>query len=421
MLVAKSTYYESDPALPQTELGMRYLFEDEIIEKTSTAYTAALKHAHATRAHPRCMCVHDGVPMYVARSARGKYFIKRMPNTGHQHHIECDSYEMPAGLSGRAEMKSAFTEDADTGAMRLALSFPLSKRRPRAPAVTPNTANTHTSSPSAAAPKQLSLLALLHCLYEDAGLNKWSPVMNGKRRWYIVQKYLRLALDNKWAGTRPLEDVVYIPEPFNLEHKAAIEAKRAGFFASFESHDQSQPQGIVIGEVKTLQASKYDFKLTLKHMAESPLYLDEALYETAVRQYPAEIALLDCDDTRDHVFAICTFILTAKGNPKLTQVALMAVTEHWLPFEDRLERDLVYALVYKQRRFAKSLRYSATKQTVLASCVLSDASDPETALFLLAKDAPANMRAKVQAVAATCTIQHRVIDQATHPHLIDLF
>ena len=65
--------------------------------------------------------------MYIARSG-DHYIIKRMPNSGSQHHVECDSYEPPAELSGLGEVSgSAIQEDIESGLTALKLDFSLSK------------------------------------------------------------------------------------------------------------------------------------------------------------------------------------------------------------------------------------------------------------------------------------------------------
>ncbi len=44
-----------------------------------------------TPERPRCMCQRGGIEMYVAKHRL--YVVKRMPDTGHQHHATCVSYE----------------------------------------------------------------------------------------------------------------------------------------------------------------------------------------------------------------------------------------------------------------------------------------------------------------------------------------
>ena len=46
-----------------------------------------LARVYGSPERPRCMCVPGGVEMYIAKHA--EYVVKRMPDTGNQHHPTC--------------------------------------------------------------------------------------------------------------------------------------------------------------------------------------------------------------------------------------------------------------------------------------------------------------------------------------------
>jgi hypothetical protein len=94
----------------------------------SRGFAEAIADAHAPPA-PRCMCLVEGVEMYVARlGVRWGYIVKRMPDTGSHHAPDCPSYEPPAEFSGLGQvLGSAITEDPATGETTLKLDFPLAK------------------------------------------------------------------------------------------------------------------------------------------------------------------------------------------------------------------------------------------------------------------------------------------------------
>ena len=97
----------------------------------------ALAAIYESDARPLCMCVPKGVEMYISRFS--KFVVKRMPDSGHLHAAECDSFEVAelhvapdyqgrgvgADLllrltSGRPERTALLsTRDADTPARRL--------------------------------------------------------------------------------------------------------------------------------------------------------------------------------------------------------------------------------------------------------------------------------------------------------------
>ena len=69
----------------------------------SHGFAEAIAETHATHQRPRCMCLVEGVEMYVARLGDG-YIVKRMPDTGSHHAPDCPSYEPPADSSGLGQV-----------------------------------------------------------------------------------------------------------------------------------------------------------------------------------------------------------------------------------------------------------------------------------------------------------------------------
>ena len=67
---------------------------------------------------------------------------------------------------------------------------------------------------------------VLHYLWDEAGLNRWTPAMAGKRSWFVVRKYLLQAAENKAAKGSPLGDSLFIPETFQVEHRDEILARQ---------------------------------------------------------------------------------------------------------------------------------------------------------------------------------------------------
>ena len=83
-----------------------YLVGGRRLEVGSTEFAEAIAAAHATHQRPRCLCLVEGVEMYVARLAGTDegFIVKRMPDTGCHHAPDCPSYEPPADLSGLGQV-----------------------------------------------------------------------------------------------------------------------------------------------------------------------------------------------------------------------------------------------------------------------------------------------------------------------------
>ena len=173
-----------------------------------------------------CSCVADGLPMYIAYY--GMYMLKRMPDTGPQHHPSCDSFEPEAGLSGRGDLGASIQVDAEQR-IHVTTNFSLSKRsrlsepslaEPQAPA-----ASQGLPAPSPRTPK-CSLAGLLHLLWDEAGFNRWHPKMQGKRWQATLHKYLTQEAQRVEVNGIPLAERLYVPEPWRVADKDAIAERR---------------------------------------------------------------------------------------------------------------------------------------------------------------------------------------------------
>lgn len=284
----------------------RFKINDVFITKNDFDYAAQLKTAYIGKITPLCMCLPSGIPMYIAH-ASAEYIIKRMPNSGSDHHIDCESYEIPSSLSGRGDLRNgAIAEDRDTGITKLRLDFALTKNNTSrlAPAGECGQKTTIQSTPS-----KLSLRSLLHYLYEEAGLNKWFPRMEGKRNWYVVRKFLLNEIQNKQAKNAPLSKAIFIPEVFSVDNKDQINKRIQQYMASLKPEGKKQPVSILIGEVKKIEKARFEHRLIVKHMPETPFYLGEDVYRRIYRNFGFEMALFEQQESI-HLLTICTFFLT---------------------------------------------------------------------------------------------------------------
>ena len=71
---------------------------------------------------PRCLCVHGGVEIYVARHRL--FLVKRMPDTGSHHHASCLSYEPDSQQSGLGELIGEAVLETAMGGVDLRVDFP---------------------------------------------------------------------------------------------------------------------------------------------------------------------------------------------------------------------------------------------------------------------------------------------------------
>lgn len=349
--------------------------------KQFSAGTAELQHAlhkaHGDKKRPLCQCRTPGVPMYVAKVG-GTFYVKRMPDTGSDHAPACDSYEPPAELSGLGQVAgSAISEDPD-GTTTLKFDFALTKKPGRA-APAPGEGGGDSVATDG---NKLSLRGTLHFLIEEAGFNRWTPAMNGKRNWFVVRRHLLEAAENKMAKGTSLGDILYIPESFNLDKKDEITQRRQAQWMKIAT-----PTGgtrrlmLAIGEVKAIEPSRYGHKIVLKHLPDAPLMLNEDIHKRMNKRFEQELGLWDAVED-SHLMVICTFSIGATGIASVEELALVLMLDSWIPFENLYEKMLLDKLIASNRRFTKGMRYNLPAGQPLAVAVLTDTQPEATALYV---------------------------------------
>ena len=376
-----------------------YLIGGRRLGVGSAEFAEAIAAAHATHQRPRCLCLIEGVEMYIARLAGqdGSFIVKRMPDTGCLHAPDCPSYEPPAELSGLGQvLGTAINEDPATGETTLNLGFSMSKIQGRS--TTPAAAVASDSVASDGT--KLSLRGLLHYLWDQAELTHWQPGFAGRRSWGTVRRHLLVAAQNKIARSGALGSRLYVPEVFSVEQRDAINARRVAQWATaFAAPGKPQQLMLLIGEVKEIVPARYGQKAVIKHVPDQAFLIDEQLYRRLGRRFERELSLWGSSDQL-HMVMIATFGVTDAGLPALWEVCLMPVNGQWLPIEDSFEQQLVDKLVNEKRSFIKGLRYNVPRDRPLACAVLNDTGDLPATLWISTGELEAESAASVNIAPA---------------------
>jgi Protein of unknown function (DUF1173) len=360
-----------------------YLFGNSHLSSEDEGFAEVLAAAHADRRRPKCLCLLQGIEMYVARLAGSDqgFILKRMPGTGSQHAPDCASYEPPPQASGLGQvLGSAIKEDPTTGETALRLGFSMSRLGGRVTMPVPGSPPDSVASDGS----KLSLRGLLHYLWDQAGLTRWQPGFAGRRSWGTVRKHLLLAAENMVARGEALRSRLYIPEPFSIEQRDAINARRiAQWGHAVATPGKPHHLMLLIGEVKEVVPARYGYKAVIKHVPDQAFALDEPLYRRLTRCFDSELALWACADTV-HMIMVATFGVSEAGTPAISEMSLVPVTAQWLPVEDSFERQLVECLVADGRGFIKGLRYNLHRDPCIASVTLTDVGDTGSLMFVIA-------------------------------------
>lgn len=333
--------------------------------------------------------------MYVSRVAQ--YVIKRMPETGHQHHPLCPSHELEAGKSGRSELvgKGITLQD---GQILLRTAFALDRSVGRTAVRGEGTGD----SPAVrASEKHLSLRGLLHLLWDESRFNYWKPAMRGKRPWRVVRKYLMAAAEGMRVKGFTLTDRLLIPEQFEKEDADNQIQRRKERLRMLASADgRHQPGMLVIGELKEhAETAAGGVKVLIKHMPELPLLMDAKTWERLSKVFKGFLDAKDVDDSLRLVIGALIYG-RPEGTIQVESATLMLTTNDWIPVEGPHDVELVSALEKEDRVFEKPLRYECASAAPFPNAVLLDAGQGTVDMDVISELNEKERAAKERAAAA---------------------
>ncbi|KQP23350.1 DUF1173 family protein [Pseudorhodoferax sp. Leaf267] len=356
--------------------AQRFQLRAGLWQANDAALQQALARAHAAGERPRCLCMAGGVEMYIARHER--FLVKRMPQTGDQHHPACPSYAPDGACSGLGRLVGDAVLDTGPDRVALRVDFPWARLAGRG-----SPPGARGEPGDVASPRhRMSLRAVLHYLLERAGFNRWTPAMAGKRNQAVLRKYLMEAAAGVTVNGSELAERLYVPEPFDERRKEAQAAQRRECLAITRPEEGRSPMVLVIGDLKRAEPGDLYHRLWIRHMPDTPLLLAPQGWGRLVRAYRP---LLEAHDAQsDQRLRLLVAALVRCRRPFAFEVdtaSLMLASRDWIPLEGLHELPLVEALIAQQRRFFKPLRYDASA-ALFANALLLDAGPAPVPLHL---------------------------------------
>jgi hypothetical protein len=109
--------------------------------------------------------------------------------------------------------------------------------------------------------------------------------------------------------------------------------------------------------------------------------LNEDIYHRLCKCFEAELELWSANES-GHLIVMGTFGINTSGISSFEEIALMMVTENWIPYDNTDELRLVNSLTQANQRFVKWLRYNLPSTIPTASVLLAGFDKTVTALFI---------------------------------------
>ena len=380
----------------------RYFIKGRTCAAGDAGLQDGLARVYGSPERPRCMCVPGGVEMYIAKHA--EYVVKRMPDTGRQHHPACPSFEPEPGTSGLGELLGEAIIEHSPDQVEVRTDFAMSrmpgKAMPRGEAV-PDPAEVHAPR------KRMSLRALLHYLYERAGFNRWYPAMEGRRNQGVLHKYLSEAARGVLLKGATLDERLYVPEPFRAEFKDEIGERRRRKLALLLSPEDAVQfkMAILVGEYNGSEPTNVGRRIIVKHMPDIALYIEGKAWERVERSYGAILQARDADVARKPRVMMAALIYAKREHVyQVDTLSMMLTTDQWVPLEGLHELPLIEALQREQRAFIKPLKYDARTSAAFPNVLLLDCGKVPLPLHVVSPFVDAKERALKERTVATSRV-----------------
>lgn len=354
-----------------------------------SAWQKMLEQDYLNKRKPVCLCLGGANPleMYIQKHGR-TYILKRMPNSGQLHHPECESHGKLSQASRDLYTKDAISETRD-GKVSIKLSVPLST------IAAYNPQDEEKAQPPRNGPgvkrNTISLRGLLNLLWEESGLNEWSPCWLGKRSLGLVYSKLTAELDNRVFGRQDADRQIYVPNtrmgPQEEQEKIRDIDQRLNDLQRV-CGQKEKPILIVIGEVYAVAKTQYNCALKLKGMPHT-IWTPEAAVKRLRDQWPnavdrflqsqeerrAQSANQNAQAATNRLFVIAGVQQSPSGSLQWRFGAAMETTEDFIPAESAYEARVARLLVDQGRKFTKPMLYDA-QEGIFPDFVLTDAGTP---------------------------------------------
>lgn len=341
---------------------------------------------------PKCLCMDIPVPLYIARIG-DQYLLKRWPNSGSQHRYTCSRYEPGPEASGLGSlMGGAIVEEPHSGQTTLTVDFSLKKVKRRAADVVDTIGSDDVADESGKASvsctRRLTLRSILHYLWDKSEFCRWAPGMQDRRSWGVIAHHLSTTAALTSIKSLPLSQILHIPPPWSQADSEKLRLRRQGFFSSFQSRSGPKRLVMVLGELKLIEPSPFGFRVQVKSMADTRIYMTEQKQAEFLRRFAFEVSTWEqSNDPAEksklsHLIVLFTAAVTESGALQVEDIAAMLVNTQWLPCFSFHDAMVVASAVALQRSFLKPMTYNLGRGRTLPSVILVDTRPLPINLFI---------------------------------------
>lgn len=361
----------------------------------------------ARRHHALCHCTVPARKL-VVRRINQRHYLAVWPGDGTNHDFDCPFHRLGVSeseiadsglddIAGTADSQAAAVPSrspgsaADEPVHRIRLDFALNRLLDREtqrarPAPAPGPVDAHGLANDARPPSPLlNLPQLLQFLMERSRLNCWGR--RWSRDWWRIRREVTMVAEQTSLGNRSLSECLLVPHAARRDLAEQADAALRAFVELLKPANGAQQLGLVLGEVKGVQASRFGYRLDLRSLP-FPLFLSGEQHGQLVKQSPR--AMLSIGREYKHpsrVLVLCVVQASAsKRYFTLRDAAVQLCSRDWIPCETGHEVALANTLIDHRRAFVRPLRL-LHEESLLPDFVLRDTPEP-MALEVIGTDSP---------------------------------
>jgi hypothetical protein len=322
-------------------------------------YAATFSRARAEIGHGQCLCRTPPLRLVIRCTRAGRWHLAGWPGDGESHSQTCPFYKTPPELTGRGGYTTGAITVTETGTA-IRVDQPLRLR------LAPGEGATEAAQTEARrSTGTVSLLGLLHWLWEEARLHQWAPGWH--RSWGTCRTRLSEVVSACRVNGEDLDDVLHIaPAPGRVPPRE--QAAFTAFTGWLGADGTTARRGLLLGTVKTLAPTAYGERINLGGLAR-PLFASTALMRRLRRSYRPVFSGAASPAARRLVLALIE--RSTSGYLTVVDAAAMLTTATFVPADSSHEVTMAEHLAAARRRFVKPLRYDSS-EAVFPDFVLLD-------------------------------------------------
>lgn len=356
----------------------RYSPEFQTKEEYARSWKSALEKAHRSsglNAVISCGCRGAGKKLLCVRyfKATDSYSLAKFQLTGSEHELSCEYFELDEKSTGLKGYASGVIREGTDGMLAIRLNIGLTEKDPpeksdcppRPPSQRPDGGQT-----------AMTLMGLLNLLWSQAALNSWMPAMAGKRNDGVIRYRLNDAAKHIRSGKNCIADQMFIG--IDPRHTGAAEEQEK-LLVSTPLKDKRL---LLLSTLPRYSEDRHETPLKFlpyRHFGGLPrtFFSSEGQWDNVKTSFPSEYAAWKAGG-KVVVFALTSPpAVTQRGiSVRAQQIALMHVTENWIPLDSSYEARVATKLDEEKRYYIKPMRFDASVSDVFPDfCLLDTRSD----------------------------------------------